>query len=97
MPHRASAVASEASETAPTQRDRHLQCIAERGRMGWQRASGYNWRVLVEADVSQPMVTSPRSFGRGNSSTWAFDDATFERSAAAFDNPDFLSDTATWV
>ncbi|MFH5948728.1 IS5/IS1182 family transposase, partial [Roseomonas sp. SXEYE002] len=27
--------------------------IAERGRMGWQRASGYNWRALVEADVSR--------------------------------------------
>ncbi len=21
--------------------------------MGWQRASGYNWRALVEADVSR--------------------------------------------
>jgi hypothetical protein len=27
--------------------------IAERGRMGWQRSSGYNWRALVEADVSR--------------------------------------------
>jgi hypothetical protein len=27
--------------------------IAERGRMGWQRASGYNWRALVEADISR--------------------------------------------
>ena len=42
-----------AAETAPTQRDRHLRCIAERGRMGWQRASGYNWRALVEADISR--------------------------------------------
>jgi hypothetical protein len=25
--------------------------IAERGRMGWQRISGYNWRALVEADI----------------------------------------------
>src|SRR6202008_1330901 len=41
---------------APRQRPRrpsyrHLQLIAERGRMGWQRASGYNWRALVEADI----------------------------------------------
>src|SRR5829696_7793219 len=50
---RANAVPSEAAEIAPTQRDRHLQCIAERGRMGWQKASGYNWRALVEADVSR--------------------------------------------
>ena len=41
------------AETAPTQRDRHLQVIAERGRMGWQRASGYNWGALVESDVSR--------------------------------------------
>ncbi|HEY8613833.1 MAG TPA: hypothetical protein VIL69_21435 [Roseomonas sp.] len=27
--------------------------IAERGPVGWQRASGYNWRALVEADVSR--------------------------------------------
>jgi hypothetical protein len=34
-------------------RDRHLRVIAERGRTGWQRASGYDWRALVEADVSR--------------------------------------------
>ena len=48
VPPRANAVPSEAAEIAPTQRDPHLRCIAERGRMGWQRASGYNWRALVE-------------------------------------------------
>ncbi|WP_338045244.1 transposase, partial [Paracraurococcus ruber] len=53
VPPRASAVPSAAAETAPTQRDAHLRCVAERGRMGWQRASGYNWRALVEADVSR--------------------------------------------
>src|SRR5437899_12295546 len=40
-------------QTTPTKRDRHLQLIAERGRMGWQRASGYNWRALVEADIGR--------------------------------------------
>ena len=44
---------SAAAETSPTKRDRHLQLIAERGRMGWQRASGYNWRALVEADIGR--------------------------------------------
>ena len=39
--------------TAPTQRDRHIEAIAEHGRMGWQTASGYNLRALVEADVSR--------------------------------------------
>ena len=53
VPPRANAVPSAAAETAPTQRDRHLRCIAERGRMGWQKASGYNWRALVEADISR--------------------------------------------
>src|SRR5688572_26008540 len=53
IPPRSSAVPSAAAETAPTQRDAHLRCIAECGRMGWQRASGYNWRALVEADVSR--------------------------------------------
>jgi len=53
VPPRANAVPSEAAETTPTQRDRHLRCIAERGRMGWQRASGYNWRALVEADIAR--------------------------------------------
>jgi hypothetical protein len=53
VPPRSSAVPSEAAAIAPTQRDAHLRCIAERGRMGWQRASGYNWRALVEADISR--------------------------------------------
>lgn len=38
VPPRASAVPSGAAETAPAPRDRHLRLIAERGRMGWQRA-----------------------------------------------------------
>ncbi len=53
VPPRKGAVPSDAAETAPTQRDRHLQLIAERGRMGWQKASGYNWRALVEADIAR--------------------------------------------
>ena len=44
---------SEAVETAPTQRDRHLQLIAEHGRMGWQKASGYNRRALAEAAIGR--------------------------------------------
>jgi Transposase DDE domain len=53
VPPRSSAVPSGTAETAPTRRDAHLRCIAERGRMGWQKASGYNWRALVEADVAR--------------------------------------------
>ena len=50
---RKGAVPSEAAETAPTQRDRHLRSIAERGRLGWQKASGYNRRALAEAAMSR--------------------------------------------
>jgi hypothetical protein len=42
VPPRWSAVPSDTAEAAPTQRNAHLRCIAERGRIGWQRASGYN-------------------------------------------------------
>ena len=49
VPPRATAVPSRTAETAPTQRDRHLDLIAEKGRMGWQKASGYNWRARAEA------------------------------------------------
>ena len=53
VPPRSGAVPSDAAETAPTQRDRHIEAIAERGRMGWQKASGYNRRALVEADIAR--------------------------------------------
>src|SRR6202040_405502 len=53
VPPRSSGVPSETAENVPTPRDRHLQAIAEHGRMGWQKASGYNWRALVEADIGR--------------------------------------------
>ena len=53
VPPRSSAVPSDAAGTAPTQRDTHPRCIAECGRMGCQKAPGYNWRALVEADIAR--------------------------------------------
>ena len=53
VPPRSTAVPSETAASAPTQRDRHLQCIAEHGRMGWQKASGYNTRARAEAAVAR--------------------------------------------
>ena len=53
VPPRTGAVASASAETAPTQRDRHLRMIAERGRMAWQKASGYNLRAKVEASIGR--------------------------------------------
>jgi Transposase DDE domain len=53
VPPRSTAVASETSKTDPTPRDRHLTCIAERGCIGWQKASGYNKRSRVEATIGR--------------------------------------------
>jgi hypothetical protein len=51
VPPRAGAVENASAETVPTQRDRHLRMISERGRMAWQKASGYNLRAKVEASI----------------------------------------------
>jgi hypothetical protein len=53
VPPRSTAVPSETAETAPTQRDRHLQCITEHGRATWQKTSGYNTRARVEATIGR--------------------------------------------
>ena len=53
VPPRSTAVLSEMAESTPTQRDRHLQSIAEHGRMGWQKKSGYTRRALVETSISR--------------------------------------------
>ena len=51
VPPRVDAALSETAATAPTQRDRHIQAIKERGRMAWQRDSGYNLRARVESQI----------------------------------------------
>jgi hypothetical protein len=53
VPPRSSAVLSADAETAPTHRDRHLQGIAEHGRLGWQQRSGYNKRARAEAAIGR--------------------------------------------
>jgi len=52
-PPRSTAVPSETAETAPTQRDRHLQSIAEHGRAAWQKASGYTKRARAKAAIGR--------------------------------------------
>jgi transposase len=53
IPPRATATPSPQADQAPTQRDHHLQTIAQRGRRGWQRAIGYGRRSLGrDRDVS---------------------------------------------
>ncbi|MBV9516437.1 MAG: IS5 family transposase [Mycobacteriaceae bacterium] len=51
VPPRATAVPSATASTAPTQRDRHLQQIADRGRMGSQRLRTHR-RQATEAAVA---------------------------------------------
>ena len=53
VPPRTTAVMSKAAGTDPTQRDRHLQCMAEKGRMGWQQASGYTRRAKAETAIAR--------------------------------------------
>lgn len=53
VPPRSTAVPSGTASTAPTQRDRHVQLIAENGRMAWQRASGYGARAKAEAAIQR--------------------------------------------
>ena len=53
VPPRATAVPSRTAASEPTQRDCHLQLIAERGRRAWQQASGYTKRARAETAISR--------------------------------------------
>jgi transposase len=48
IPPRSTAKPGSRADQAPTQRDRHIQTIAQQGRRGWQRATGYGRRSLAE-------------------------------------------------
>ena len=47
------AVPGSDATSSPTQRDRHILEIEDRGRMHWQKASGYNRRSKVEASIGR--------------------------------------------
>ena len=53
IPPRTSAVPSTENTEAPSQRIRHIRLIAEKGRMAWQRATGYGRRSLAETAVGR--------------------------------------------
>src|SRR3954454_9501563 len=53
IPPRASAVPSRQSAEAQSQRDHHVRIIAEKGRMAWQKATGYGRRSLAETAVGR--------------------------------------------
>jgi hypothetical protein len=59
IPPRSTAVPSATADT--TQRDRHIQLIGERGRLGWQRLAGYGRRSLGEG----AMFRYKKVIGRG--------------------------------
>ena len=71
IPPRSNAVLSDAAETEPTQRDQHIQLLAKKGRMGWQKAVGYGKRSLVETAFYRYKILigrrlrSVRAEGRG--------------------------------
>jgi hypothetical protein len=58
VPPRATAVPSATAASEPTQRDRRLQGIAEKGRIGWQKMSGYNKRSRVPSPPTTSVAGS---------------------------------------
>ena len=66
IPPRASAVPGTEDPDARSQRDRHIRLIAEKGRMAWQRATGYGRRSLAETAVGRhEAIIGPRLRARG--------------------------------
>ena len=53
IPPRASSVINDNEADAATARDRHVRTIAEKGRMAWQKATGYGRRSLVETAIGR--------------------------------------------
>jgi len=53
VPPRGASLGLAKAEDSLRQRDQHVRMIEDRGRMKWQKASGYNRRVLVEATMSR--------------------------------------------
>ena len=53
VPPRASAVPSTTDPDKQSPRDRHIRLMGERGRMGWQRATGYGRRNMAENAIGR--------------------------------------------
>jgi len=65
IPPRATAVPG-GEPGPPTQRDRHLAMITERGRLAWQASTGYGQRSLVETTMGRyKSLIGPRLRARG--------------------------------
>ncbi|MCW2239533.1 IS5 family transposase [Azospirillum canadense] len=61
IPPRATAVPSDTAGSTPSQRDRHIQLIAQRRRLGWQRAVHYGRRSLAEVAMMRDKQLIGRS------------------------------------
>ncbi len=61
IPPRVTAAPGQKADTTPTQRDHHIQQIAEKGRLIWQAATGYERRALVETAFFRYKVLIGRS------------------------------------
>jgi hypothetical protein len=53
IPPRSSAAPGASAGKVPSLRDRHIRAIAEKGRMAWQKATGYGRRSLVETAIGR--------------------------------------------
>ena len=59
IPPRSTAVPGTAAGTAaPSQRDRHIELIRDKGRLGWQQAVGYGRRSLGETAMFRYKASS---------------------------------------
>jgi hypothetical protein len=71
IPPRSTAVPS-ADPVSPTQRDRHLAMITERGRLAWQVATDYGQRALIETTMRRyKALIGPRKRARGSAAQQA--------------------------
>ncbi len=71
IPPRADAVLSTADPDGQTPRDRHVQLMAERGRIGWQRATGYGLRNQAETAVERyEHLIGPKLRARGRTAQY---------------------------
>jgi len=65
IPARAPSVLNVDAATHLTARDRHVQLIAEKGRMGWQKATGHCLRSLAEITIGRyKHILGPKLLGR---------------------------------
>ena len=53
IPPRSTAVPGIKGDSPPSQRDRHIQFMRDRGRMAWQKATGYGRRSLAETGIGR--------------------------------------------